>query len=106
MVKKKKSVPTRTDVFDDFIDEGEKVSDKKLETFENKKVDVKVSSSDQQPTVDTSSWFRTEAKKPRRVAMTFTLDPKAIDLIEKAADKHKLSRSRIVEKIAFNTLND
>ncbi len=89
MSKQKKPVPTRVEVFDDFVDPP----------------DAQVSSSPiSKDELDTSDWFQEAEKRPRRVAMTFTLDPNVIELIEQAAGKHRLSRSRIIEKIAMKTL--
>lgn len=96
MIKKKKIVPTRIELFDDFIEtDGKKITPAVPTT---KKSEVKDNE------LDTSGWFDLAERKPRRIPMTFTLEPQVIELIEKAADKHKLSRSRVIEKIALKTL--
>ncbi len=96
MSKLKKEVSTRTEVFDDFLSTSEKKLITPTKTNE---------SQTEAGSLNTEKWFESEEKKPRRVAMTFTLDPEVINLIEKASEKHKLSRSRIIEKIAMNTLS-
>lgn len=50
-------------------------------------------------TVETADVFKQGLRKPRKVATTFTLAPEAIQMLEKAAEEHRLSRSTIVENL-------
>lgn len=81
----KKEIPTRTDVFDGFLQKPE---------------EAPIAAAG----IDASAWFERPERKPRRIAMTFTLDPKVIALIEKTAEKNKMSRSRVLETLALKVL--